>query len=43
MVQFAFQCGDVLDAEVKDGSRQSRVGATIAKHLDEVARRSCSS
>jgi hypothetical protein len=29
---------DVLKAEVKNGSSQSRVGAPIAKYLDKVLR-----
>jgi hypothetical protein len=37
-VQFAFQFRDILDTEMKDGRSQRRVRATIAKHLDEVAR-----
>jgi hypothetical protein len=38
MVQFTLQWCDILDTEVKNGRCQSRVGAPIAEHLDEVAR-----
>src|ERR1035441_8199089 len=41
VVQFVLQLCDVLDAEVKNGGGQSRVRASVAEHLDEVARRPC--